>query len=306
MRFYYQDTANKSSQKVLQSAPQNTRPAVKSTLKKALAIAFGICALGMSVNAASINPVSREEGSGTRGAFVEIFELFEKKGDKKIDIISPRAEITNATAVMLTTIASNKNAIGYVSLGALNDSVKAIKIDNVAPSVENIISKKYTISRPFIVVTTKQNALVDDFLAFATSDKTKALITKAGYIPLDSKPYTPKNPEGKIIIAGSSSITPLMEKLKEAYIAQNPKAIIEVQQSDSTTGVNATLQGIADIGMVSRELKSSEVEKGVKPRVLAIDGLALIVNPSNPINSLSKDAVKGIFSGKIKDWKEVE
>ncbi|OBV29085.1 phosphate ABC transporter substrate-binding protein [Helicobacter sp. CLO-3] len=260
----------------------------------------------MSVNAASINPVSREEGSGTRGAFVEIFELFEKKGDKKIDIISPRAEITNATAVMLTTIASNKNAIGYVSLGALNDSVKAIKIDNVAPSVENIISKKYTISRPFIVVTTKQNALVDDFLAFATSDKTKALITKAGYIPLDSKPYTPKNPEGKIIIAGSSSITPLMEKLKEAYIAQNPKAIIEVQQSDSTTGVNATLQGIADIGMVSRELKSSEVEKGVKPRVLAIDGLALIVNPSNPINSLSKDAVKGIFSGKIKDWKEVE
>lgn len=306
MRFYYQDTANKSSQKVLQSAPQNTRPAVKSTLKKALAIAFGICALGMSVNAASINPVSREEGSGTRGAFVEIFELFEKKGDKKIDIISPRAEITNATAVMLTTIASNKNAIGYVSLGALNDSVKAIKIDNVAPSVENIISKKYTISRPFIVVTTKQNALVDDFLAFATSDKTKALITKAGYIPLDSKPYAPKNPEGKIIIAGSSSITPLMEKLKEAYIAQNPKAIIEVQQSDSTTGVNATLQGIADIGMVSRELKSSEVEKGVKPRVLAIDGLALIVNPSNPINSLSKDAVKGIFSGKIKDWKEVE
>ena len=251
---------------------------------------------------APISLVSREEGSGTRGAFVEIFDLLQKQGDKKIDMTSPRAEITNSTAVMLTTIARNKNAIGYVSLGALNNSVKALNIDGIAPSVENIKSKKYTISRPFLVITAKSNPLADDFLDFIGSDKVQEVITKSGYIPLDAKAYTPKNPEGKIVIAGSSSVTPLMEKLKELYIAQNPKATIEVQQSDSTTGVNATVQGIAHIGMVSRELKDSELAKGVKPRVLALDGLAVIVNPKNPLDNLSKDQVKAIFSGSIKDW----
>lgn len=215
---------------------------------------------------------------------------------------SPKAQITNSTAVMLTTISRNKNAIGYVSLGSLNNSVKAIKIDSVEPTVENIKSKQYTISRPFIVITAKDNPLADDFLNFVTSTSAQELITKSGYIPLEPQAYAPKNPEGKIVIAGSSSITPLMEKLKELYIAQNPKATIEVQQSDSTTGVNATVQGIAQIGMVSRELKDSELAKGVKPRVLAIDGLAVIVNPKNPIENLSKDEVKQIFSGNMKEW----
>ncbi|WP_304207902.1 substrate-binding domain-containing protein [Helicobacter canis] len=270
------------------------------SLKK-FVLAFSVLSVTLA-SAAPINLVSREEGSGTRGAFVEIFDLLQKQGNKKIDMTSPRAEITNSTAVMLTTIARNKNAIGYVSLGALSNSVKALNIDGVAPTAANIKSKKYSVSRPFLVITTKADPLADDFLGFIGSDKVRDTIVKAGYIPAGSNSYKPKNPEGKIVVAGSSSVTPLMEKLKELYIAQNPKATIEVQQSDSTTGVNATVQGIAHIGMVSRELKDSELAKGVKPRVLAIDGLAVIVNPSNSLSNLSKDQVKQIFSGNIKDW----
>lgn len=270
------------------------------SLKK-FVLAFSVLSVTLA-SAAPINLVSREEGSGTRGAFVEIFDLLQKQGNKKIDMTSPRAEITNSTAVMLTTIARNKNAIGYVSLGALNNSVKALNIDGVAPTAANIKSKKYSVSRPFLVITTKADPLADDFLGFIGSDKVRDTIVKAGYIPAGSNSYKPKNPEGKIVVAGSSSVTPLMEKLKELYIAQNPKATIEVQQSDSTTGVNATVQGIAHIGMVSRELKDSELAKGIQARVLAIDGLAVIVNPSNSLSNLSKDQVKQIFSGNIKDW----
>lgn len=270
------------------------------SLKK-FVLAFSVLSVTLA-SAAPINLVSREEGSGTRGAFVEIFDLLQKQGNKKIDMTSPRAEITNSTAVMLTTIARNKNAIGYVSLGALSNSVKALNIDGVAPTAANIKSKKYSVSRPFLVITTKADPLADDFLGFIGSDKVQDTIVKAGYIPAGSNSYKPKNPEGKIVVAGSSSVTPLMEKLKELYIAQNPKATIEVQQSDSTTGVNATVQGIAHIGMVSRELKDSELAKGIQARVLAIDGLAVIVNPSNSLSNLSKDQVKQIFSGNIKDW----
>lgn len=270
------------------------------SLKK-FVLAFSVLSVTLA-SAAPISLVSREEGSGTRGAFVEIFDLLQKQGNKKIDMTSPRAEITNSTAVMLTTIARNKNAIGYVSLGALSNSVKALNIDGVAPTAANIKSKKYSVSRPFLVITTKADPLADDFLGFIGSDKVQDTIVKAGYIPAGSNSYKPKNPEGKIVVAGSSSVTPLMEKLKELYIAQNPKATIEVQQSDSTTGVNATVQGIAHIGMVSRELKDSELAKGIQARVLAIDGLAVIVNPSNSLSNLSKDQVKQIFSGNIKDW----
>ena len=262
-----------------------------------------------------INVISREDGSGTRGAFVEIFGLLESKNGKKIDTTSIKAEITNSTAVMLTTTANDKNAIGYVSLGSLKPMVKGVKIDGVAPSVENIKSKKYSISRPFNVVmkakfmseSISKAALVRDFLDFSRANV--AVITKAGYIPLelgkDAKKAGSNNLSGKIIIAGSSSITPLMEKLKEAYIAQNPSVNIEILQSDSTTGINSVLQGIADIGMVSRELKDKELDSGVKAEVLAIDGLAVIVNPQNKIDSLSKAQVKDIFSGKVAKWEDL-
>ena len=276
-----------------------------------MALGFvALAGLGMGVSSVSaddnIHPISREDGSGTRGAFVELFEVFNKVKDKKVDAISKKAEITNSTAVMLTTVSKDENAIGYVSLGSLNKSVKAVQINGVEANAANVKSKKYPVSRPFNVVTLKDNALADDFLGFATSKEAQDIVTKAGYIPTDAKSFKPKNPEGKIVIAGSSSVTPLMEKLKEAYLKQNKKAKIEIQQSDSTTGVNATVQGIADIGMVSRELKESELSKGLKAKVLAIDGLAVIVNPKNALSSLKPEQVKAIFEGKTTKWSEVK
>lgn len=285
---------------------------MKTTLtSKFLALGFvALAGLGMGVSSVSaddnIHPISREDGSGTRGAFVELFEVFNKVKDKKVDAISKKAEITNSTAVMLTTVSKDENAIGYVSLGSLNKSVKAVQINGVEANAANVKSKKYPVSRPFNVVTLKDNALADDFLGFATSKEAQDIVTKAGYIPTDAKSFKPKNPEGKIVIAGSSSVTPLMEKLKEAYLKQNKKAKIEIQQSDSTTGVNATVEGIADIGMVSRELKESELSKGLKAKVLAIDGLAVIVNPKNALSSLKPEQVKAIFEGKTTKWSEVK
>lgn len=285
---------------------------MKTTLtSKFLALGFvALAGLGMGVSSVSaddnIHPISREDGSGTRGAFVELFEVFNKVKDKKVDAISKKAEITNSTAVMLTTVSKDENAIGYVSLGSLNKSVKAVQINGVEANATNVKSKKYPVSRPFNVVTLKDNALADDFLGFATSKEAQDIVTKAGYIPTDAKSFKPKNPEGKIVVAGSSSVTPLMEKLKEAYLKQNKKAKIEIQQSDSTTGVNATVQGIADIGMVSRELKESELSKGLKAKVLAIDGLAVIVNPKNALSSLKPEQVKAIFEGKTTKWSEVK
>ncbi len=285
---------------------------MKTTLtSKFLALGFvALAGLGMGVSSVSaddnIHPISREDGSGTRGAFVELFEVFNKVKDKKVDAISKKAEITNSTAVMLTTVSKDENAIGYVSLGSLNKSVKAVQINGVEANAANVKSKKYPVSRPFNVVTLKDNALADDFLGFATSKEAQDIVTKAGYIPTDAKSFKPKNPEGKLVIAGSSSVTPLMEKLKEAYLKQNKKAKIEIQQSDSTTGVNATVEGIADIGMVSRELKESELSKGLKAKVLAIDGLAVIVNPKNALSSLKPEQVKAIFEGKTTKWSEVK
>lgn len=285
---------------------------MKTTLtSKFLALGFvALAGLGMGVSSVSaddnIHPISREDGSGTRGAFVELFEVFNKVKDKKVDSISKKAEITNSTAVMLTTVSKDENAIGYVSLGSLTKSVKAVQINGVEANAANVKSKKYPVSRPFNVVTLKDNALADDFLNFATSKEAQSIVAKAGYIPIGAKSFKPKNPEGKIVVAGSSSVTPLMEKLKEAYLKQNKKAKIEIQQSDSTTGVNATVEGIADIGMVSRELKESELTKGLRAKVLAIDGLAVIVNPKNALSSLKPEQVKAIFEGKITKWSEVK
>ena len=259
-----------------------------------------------NVQADTIHLISREEGSGTRGAFVEIFGIHKEIKGKKIDNISPKAEITNSTAVMLNSVAQDENAIGYVSLGSLSNSVKALKIEGVEASVENVKEKKYFVSRPFNVVIKKENPLTVDFLSFVTSKEAEAIVVKAGYISLSENRYAAQKPEGKLVIAGSSSVTPLMEKLKEAYVILNPKAKIEIQQSDSTTGVAATLQDIADIGMVSREVRPSELEKGLKPFVIAIDGLALIVHPNNKIESLNRAQVKEIFEGNLKKWSAIQ
>lgn len=275
-------------------------------MKKLLQFVMASLMLSLSCAfAESIYPISREMGSGTRGAFVDIFDVKQETG-KKIDATSKKAEVTNSTGVMITTVANSKNAIGYISLGALNDEVKALKIDGVAPSVANINNKSYTIFRPFNVVTKTKTPLAEDFLSYASSQNALAIIEKAGYIAVSKNAFSSKKPKGKLVIAGSSSVTPLMEKLKEAYEKINPNANLEILQSDSTTGVTSTIEGIADIGMVSREVKQSELKKGLKAQVLALDGLAVIVHKSNKLDDISKESVKKIFMGELSEWDKVK
>lgn len=275
-------------------------------MKKHLLGVLVSCALSGVLMAQNIFPISREMGSGTRGAFVEIFEIHKEVRNKKIDATTKKAEITNSTGVMITTIANSKNSIGYISLGSLNNTIKAVKINGVSPSVQNINNKTYAISRPFNVVTKATNPLIDDFLKYSLSLEAKGIVEKAGYISIAKDSYTSIKPSGKIIIAGSSSVTPLMEKLKESYEKINPNAEIEIQQSDSTTGVNSVVEGIADIGMASREIKKSELKKGIDAQVLAIDGLAVIVNKENPIDNLKKEEVQKIFLGEITSWGQIK
>ena len=274
--------------------------------KKYLVALFVLCGLSGSLMAENIYPISREMGSGTRGAFVDIFDVKKQIGNKKIDATSKKAEVTNSTGVMITTVANSKNAIGYISLGSLNDTVKAVKIDGVTPSVENVNNKSYTVFRPFNLAVSSNNELVNDFLAYIGSNLSKNIIQKAGYIAIYDNKFSSVKPSGKIVVAGSSSITPLMEKLKEGYKLVNPNAIIEIQQSDSTTGINSAIEKIADIAMVSREFKTNELKSGLKTQILALDGLAVIVNKENSINSLSKESVKKIFTGEITDWNRVK
>lgn len=257
---------------------------------------------------ASISLVSREDGSGTRGAFIELFGIEEKDADgNKIDRTSDMAEITNSTSVMMTTISGNKNAIGYISLGSLNETVKAVNIDGASASIENIKNGTYRIARPFnIAARDEENKNVTDFISFIMSEQGQKVIEDRGYISQGNQdPYNATGISGKITIAGSSSVAPVMEALKEAYVLLNPKAEIEIQQSDSTTGITSVAEGVCDIGMASREIKESELEKGLVPTVIAMDGIAVIVNNENTVNSLTSEQVKSIFTGYVSDWSEI-
>lgn len=271
--------------------------------------ACGNKATKSTTGAETINVISREDGSGTRSAFVELFGI-EQKNDlgEKIDYTTEEAEITNSTAVMMTTIAGNKQAIGYVSLGSLNDTVKAVAIDETEASVENIKNNRYKIARPFnIAVRDNLSDAGKDFIAFIMSEDGQKIVEDNHYISQKHEgAYIPTAVRGKVIVAGSSSVTPIMEKLKEAYEVLNPNVTIEVQQSDSTTGLHSAIEGICDIGMTSRDLKDSELIEGLKQTVIAIDGIAVIVNKESRINELSSEQVKDIFTGKIMDWKEVQ
>lgn len=257
-------------------------------------------------NSEYINVVSREDGSGTRGAFIELFGVEEKNdAGEKIDNTTDEAIITNSTDVMLTTVAGDEYSIGYVSLGSLNDSVKAVSIDGAEATVDNIKSGNYTIARPFNIATKgTPSDVAQDFINFIMSADGQAVISDNKYIPVDdgAAAFESNGASGKIVVAGSSSVTPVMEKLKEAYAAVNSGAEIEIQESDSTTGMTAAMDGTCDIGMASRELKDSETEGGLTATVIAMDGIAVIVNNDNPTADLSKDTVKGIYTGEITSW----
>ena len=252
--------------------------------------------------------ISREDGSGTRGAFVELFGVEEKDADgNKVDRTSDEADITNSTSVMMTSVAGNPYSIGYISLGSLNETVKAVKIDGAEATVENVKSGAYGISRPFNIATKADvSEVAQDFIDFIMSSDGQKVVEEAGCIPQEtSGAYAGSKPSGKIVVAGSSSVTPVMQKLKEAYLPVNPNAEIEIQESDSTTGMNSAIDGVCDIGMASRELKDTEIEKGLTPTVIATDGIAVIVNNENPIEDLTKDQVKSIYIGETISWSEV-
>lgn len=257
----------------------------------------------------AITVVSREDGSGTRGAFIELMGIEQKdESGNKVDKTINTAEITNSTSVMITTVAGNESAIGYISLGSLNDDVKALKIDGVEATTDNVKNGSYGVSRPFNIVTKGDvSEQAADFIAFIMSDDGQAVVEEAGYISEGSSgTYTASGMSGKITVAGSSSVTPVMEKLKEAYEALNPDVTIEVQQSDSTTGVTSTVEGVCDIGMASRALKDSEIEQGVTSQAIALDGIAVVVNTNSQIDGLTGEQVMKIYTGEINKWSEVK
>ena len=252
--------------------------------------------------------VSREDGSGTRGAFIELFGIEEKQDDgTKVDMTTTDAQITNNTSVMLTTVADNEYAIGYVSLGSLNDSVKALKIDGAEATAENIENGSYKVSRPFNIAVKKDlnNKVAKDFMSFIMSTEGQKVVADQKYIAVaDVKDYAGTKPSGSCVVGGSSSVSPLMEKLIEAYKAVNPNASIELQTSDSTTGMTSTIEGSYDIGMASRELKEEEAAE-LEPTVIATDGIAVVVNNANPLDELSADQVKDIYVGNVSTWDEI-
>ena len=253
--------------------------------------------------------ISREDGSGTRGAFVELFGV-EQKNDagEKVDYTTVEATITNNTSVMMTTVANDEYAIGYISLGSMNDTVKALKIDGADASVENIKNGTYTVNRPFnLAVKEGLSDAAQDFLNYIMSAEGQAVVEEEGYIKIaeDAAAFESNGVEGKVVVAGSSSVTPVMEKLKEAYVTANTNVTIEINTSDSSTGVSSAIEGTCDIGMASRALKDTETAEGVNEVTIAKDGIAVIVNNNNPVEDLETETVKNIYVGDILTWSEI-
>lgn len=248
----------------------------------------------------AISVISREEGSGTRSAFVSLLGI-EKDGE---DLTTLTSEIANSTSVVITTVENNKNAIGYISLGSLSSRVKALEIDSVLPTLESVKSGEYKVARPFIVATKNPNPLTLDFLSFVMSETGQSLIEKKGYIKNSdsSTSYNPSFLKGELTISGSSSVYPVMEVLVEAYMALNKDAKITLLQSDSTTGLNDLAGNKVDIALSSRNLKDAEIEKGLVPTVIAQDGIVVIVNKDNPVSSLSSSEVRDIYLGLLTSW----
>ena len=256
-----------------------------------------------------ISVVSREDGSGTRGAFVELTGVEEKDADgNKTDNTTADAIISNSTEIMMTTVSGDEYAIGYSSTGSLNDTVKALNVDGVEPTAQNIKDGKYSLSRPFNIATKgTPGKLAQDVIDYILSEEGQKVVEDNGYIASvdDAKAFKSSGESGKLVVAGSSSVTPVMEKLAEAYKAVNKKAEIEIQESDSTTGMTAAADGTCDIGMASRELEDSEKDKGLTSQAIALDGIAVIVNTQNTRTEITTDMVKKIFTGEVTDWSDV-
>lgn len=293
------------------AADTTTETAAEDTTADTADVAEDTAADTAAAGAASgaISVLSREDGSGTRGAFIELFGIEQKDADgNKVDNTIDSAEITNSTSVMMTTVAGNKAAIGYVSLGSLDESqVKAVLIDGAEATAENVKSGTYKVSRPFNIATKGDpDGLAKDFIDFILSEEGQAVVEENGYVSEgNTGAFEGTKPEGKITVGGSSSVTPVMEKLAEGYEAVNKDVTIEVQQSDSTTGVNMAAEGTCDIGMASRELKDDEKDLGLTATVIARDGIAVIVNKDNDVDELTSDQVKSVYTGETTTWEDL-
>ena len=266
---------------------------------------------GDAAAAGEISVYSREDGSGTRGAFIELLGIEQEDASgEKVDMTTPSAAISNSTSVMMTSVADDPAGIGYISLGSLDESlVKAISVDGVAPSVETVKDGSYSVARPFNIATKDGlSPVAQDFITFILSADGQAIVEEEGYITIDDAAAAYEATEGlsgTITVAGSSSVTPVMEKLAEAYEAINTGVTIEVQQSDSTTGMTMAAEGTCDIGMASREVKDSEIEAGLTPTTIAQDGIAIIVNLDNAVSDLTAEQIMKIYTSEITDWSEL-
>ena len=281
-------------------------------MKKYIALTAALLALVLVFTACAAKPaneeitvISREEGSGTRSAFIELTGVEVDKVDKT----TQKAEINSSTAVVMQTVAGNKAAIGYISLGSLDNSIKAVDVDGVAATAENVKNGTYPISRPFNIATLGEleNEAAQDFLNFILSDEGQAVITEKGYVSTATTgAFTSTNPSGTVTVAGSSSVSPVMEKLAEAYMALNPAVTIQLQTSDSSTGMSSAIEGLCDIGMASRAVKDSEQAEGLIPTTICMDGIAVVVNQENSISNLTLEQIRQIFTGEVTDWNDVK
>ena len=285
---------------------------MKNMMKKMLCGAAALCPMASAAVAEfdagkQIDVISREDGSGTRGAFVELTGVEQKIDGKKVDMTTEDAQITNNTAVMMTTVAGDTYAIGYISLGSLNDSVKAVKVAGVEATAENVKSGAYKVARPFNIAW-KEDALSDagkDFIDYILSSEGQAIVNANGYVGSDdAAAYEAAGVTGKVVVAGSSSVSPVMEKLAEAYMAANTGVEIEIQTSDSTTGMTSAMEGACEIGMASRELKEAEAAE-LESTAIAMDGIAVIVNNENPVENLSLEQIGAIYTGETTVWNEL-
>jgi len=256
----------------------------------------------------TINVITREDGSGTRGAFTEIVGILEENNGQIKDRTYIEAIVQNSTDAVMTSVSGDKYSIGYISLGSLNDTVKAVKVDGVEATAENVLNGSYKIARPFNIAYKEElNPLVQDFLNFILSVEGQRIVSDAGYVEVSTDLTSYKKAEemeGTLVVAGSTSVTPIMEKLAEAYREIHPKVSIEIQSTGSSAGIQAAIEGTADMGMASRELKESELTE-LTAQTIAMDGIAIIVNRSNPIEDLTIDQIKSIYVGEITEWKEV-
>lgn len=253
-----------------------------------------------------IHVITREDGSGTRTAFTEIAGVVDENDD---DIITPTATVQNGTNAVMQGVAGDVYSIGYISLGSLNDSVKAVSVNGVAAEADLVASGEYEVARNFNVTYGGElSEVAQDFWDFMFSAQGQELAVDEGYVAADASApeYEAKGLSGDITIVGSTSVEPVIEAMSEAYRELNPDVSIDITAPGSGAGVTAAIDGTADIGMASRELSDEEQDQVTETAAIAVDGIAVIVHNDNPLEDLSLEDIAGIYLGDLTSWNGVQ